>query len=452
MYKSGAEMPPILSSLLEYALQSLDIGSIMRSRLSLENDRIIVKDRWGKVVGSNLLGSGRTKVVAFGKASQSMMKSLLNILGDRVDEGILIYPKDQKASVEDERVKLLSSSHPVPDELSLEAARSIRKFLSDLSPRDSVIFLVSGGGSSLVEEPVPPITLEELKQAYTLLLNSGANIREVNTVRKHISTVKGGKLAQLAYPAQVISFIASDVPGNDISFVASGPTAPDPTTYQDALNIIEFYGLSEKMPESVMRVLKRGLNGELPETPKPEDQIFEKVSNYLIASPHDLAMSVKEKAEEMGLNAYLLTTRLEGESSEAAKVLSSIALDLKKGYTSFSRPAVLILAGETSVKVRGRGVGGRALELTAWFAREISESDGISMFAIDTDGKDGSSDAAGAFADEETWNRLKRLFGGELLNLLRNNDAYSLLDAGGYTIKTGPTGSNLNNLICIVVE
>lgn len=453
MFESKKRLPKYLSALLEHALKSLDIGKIMEQRLAHENGKIIVKDVFGNVIGKHELGKGKINVVAFGKASQNMTKALFKILGGNIDRGIVVFPKDQPVSIDfDSRFLLIQSTHPVPNKDSLEASRKVRGFLSELSADDSVIFLISGGGSSLIEEPFPPISLEELIHTYKLLLNSGANIKEINTVRKHISLVKGGRLAQLAYPAQIISLIASDVPGNELSFVASGPTAPDPTTYQDAYRIIEFYELLDKVPKNVLNIIKDGMLGKIPETPKASSSIFSKVKNYLIASPYDLTRSVKLKAEELGFNSYLLTNRIEGESSEVAKALSSIALDIKNGLSSLVKPAAIIIAGETSVKIRGGGKGGRALELVAWFAREISDTDGISMFAIDTDGKDGSSDSAGAFATGETWEELKKIFGGKIIEMLRNNDSYTLLDAGGYTIKTGPTGSNLNNLICILVE
>ncbi|MGB9785137.1 MAG: glycerate kinase type-2 family protein [Fervidicoccaceae archaeon] len=453
LYESGKKLPSKLSALLEHALKSLDIGKIMEQRIDYNGREIIIRDTRGKVVGKHELGRGKIKLIAFGKASQSMALTMLKILEGRFDEGVVIFPRDQPVVLEAKgNISVIPSTHPVPSESSLEAARRVREMLSGLSEEDNVIFLISGGGSSLLEEPIPPVSLDELVKTYKLLLNSGADIREINTVRKHISQVKGGRLAQQAYPAQVISLIASDVPGNDISFVASGPTVPDHTTYQDAYNILEFYELLGEVPESVLSTIKSGMLGKIPETPKEDSPIFSKVRNYLIASPYDLALSVKEKAEALGLNAYLLTTRVEGESSEVAKVFSSIALDVKSGLSSLSKPTAIIVAGETSVKVRGSGKGGRAIELAAWFAREISGTEGISMFAIDTDGKDGSSDAAGAFATGETWEELKKLFGRRIIDMLRNNDSFSLLDSGGYTIRTGPTGSNLNNLICILVE
>ncbi|MFP3268676.1 MAG: DUF4147 domain-containing protein [Desulfurococcales archaeon] len=453
MFITGKKMPSLLSELLKYSLERLDIGKMMEEKLMFDGISLSVKNFKGEIVGNHSFGKGKVKLISFGKAAQSMATAVIRIMGSIVSESLVVYPKEQNILLkEDPKVKIIPSTHPVPSELSVNASRKIRTALEGLNQEDTVLFLISGGGSSLVEEPMPPITLEELVKTYSLLLNSGADIKEINTVRKHLSLVKGGRLSQYAYPAQIISFYASDVPGNEISFIASGPTVPDQTTYLDAYNVLKFYGLEDKVPESVLKVIKNGISGELPETPKPGNPVFSRAASYLVATPYELALSLKRKSIELGLNSYIITTRIEGESSEAAKVLSSIALDTKSGLTDFKKPALIIVAGETSVRVRGKGIGGRATELVLWFSKEISGNEGISMFAIDTDGKDGSSDAAGAFADGNTWVELKEIFGSEIIRRLKDNDAFSVLDKGGYTIRTGPTGSNLNNLICILVE
>lgn len=453
MYKTGRNMPAYLSLLLEHSLRALDIGSMLEKRLSFDGRTLTITNREGRILGSHEIDNGKVILIALGKASQSMTKSMMKVMGERVSKAIVVFPEDQNLLLEPkDNITVIPSSHPVPSNKSILAARVIKEALSGLSSSDTAIFLISGGGSSLVEEPIQGISLDELVRTYSLLLSSGANIKEVNTVRKHISSVKGGRLAELAHPAKVIALIASDVPGNDESFIASGPTAPDPTTYQDALEILKFYELEEEVPSAVLNVLRDGAMGKLQETPKPGDHFFSNTWNYIVASPFDLAKAVEERARQLGFNAYVLTTRIEGESRELAKAISSVALDTLKGFTSFQRPAVLILAGEPSVKVRGRGKGGRATELIAWLSREIDGARGISAFAIDTDGKDGSSDAAGAFADWNTWSELVRIFGRKVIQMLNSNDSFSVLDSTGYTIRTGPTGSNLNNLICLIIE
>ncbi|HEW64078.1 glycerate kinase [Fervidicoccus fontis] len=451
--KTGKKMPEKLETILKESVRLADIQYYMKKRVRLEGECLIIKNEKENKEYKITIKNKRVHLISFGKASQKMAEFALNLLGSRIIDGIVVKLKfAEKISEFPQNIKVIEANHPVPDSGSIEAAKSILNLISNASEDDLMLFLISGGGSAMVELPIDPITLEDAEKAFSLLIRSGATIHEINAVRKHISQIKGGKLAKKAYPAEVVSLIASDVPGNYIDVIASGPTAPDTSTYSDAYRILEQYEILDKIPKSVLEVIEKGLRGEIEETPKPLDKVFERAHNFLIAAPSDLAKEVSSYVSKIGYNSYVLTSILQGESGEVAKALSSIAIDTKKGNTSFALPTALILAGETNVKVKGSGKGGRAMELVAYFSREIAGIDGISIFAIDTDGMDGSTTSAGAFADCNTWRKIFKKYGLKAFDELRNNNSYELLDSLGYTIYTGPTGSNLNNLICILID
>ncbi|MCE4613027.1 MAG: glycerate kinase [Desulfurococcales archaeon] len=389
-------------------------------------------------------------VIAFGKGAVSMVKGLLDA-GVEPSGGIVVIPRGSSARGFS-GLEVLEASHPVPDESSLRAGEAVIEWAR--SSRGSCsVFLVSGGGSSLVEKPVESLGLGDLVEATRLLINSGASIIEVNTVRKHLSEVKGGRLAEVAYPSRLAGFYASDVPGDRIDAIASGPTVPDPTTYSDAINVLELYGLTESVPESVLKVLEEGSQGLRPETPKPGSEVFKRAFNKVIARNIDVLEHLREVLEEWGYRVLVLTSRLEGESRHVGYVLASLTMEsLERGYP-LEPPAAILAGGETTVTVRGKGRGGRNMELAlAWgiYLSGWGVSDEAAILAMDTDGIDGFTEYAGAVL-EPRMIREARLRGVDPAQELANNNSLHVLEKVGALVKTGPTGSNLNSVIAVIV-
>ncbi len=390
-------------------------------------------------------------IVAFGKGSCSMAKGALNRL-ERVEGGTVVILEGSKCSLPG--LEIVESTHPIPSDKSLHAAETVIEWIRRAGD-SPVIVLVSGGGSAMVEKPLPGVELEDIAHATKVLLNAGLSILEINTVRKHLSLVKGGRLATYA-SGKVYGLYASDVPGDRLDLIASGPTVPDLTTFSDALDIITKNGLTDMMPTRVLEALERGMRGEIPETPKPGDPLFERVYNQLVAANINVLKGLQRKLEEAGYNTIILTSRIEGESREASKVLSSIALEILERGIPVEPPAALLVGGETAVTVAGEGRGGRNMELALSFALRLDywrpdlPHGTIRILAMDTDGIDGNTPSAGAIAFNGIREvcRERRL---DPMDYLLRNDTYSLFSRLGLTIDTGPTGSNLNSVAVILI-
>ena len=393
-------------------------------------------------------------VIAFGKASVPMAKAAVEVLGDRVEGGVVVIPR-WREPVKLGNLEVIQANHPVPDEGSLEAGEAVIEWSRAASGK-GLLVLVSGGGSALVEKPQEGLTLEDLTRTTKLLLNSGANIHEINTVRKHLSMVKGGWLAKHAKPGPVYAYYASDVPGDRFESIASGPTAPDPTTYSDALLVLKRYELLGKVPMSVIKVLEEGASGMRPETPKPDDPVFRNVSNKLVAANIDVLIGLQDVLEKDGFNTLILTSRLDGDSLEVGKALASITLEILERGVPISPPAALLLGGETSVKVNNpEGRGGRNQELAlSWLLyvdKWLSDNGHVGLLAMDTDGIDGNSPAAGAIV-VSGMSKLARDKGFDPYLYLEENNSYELLRAIGSTIETGGLDSNLNSVVIILIK
>ncbi len=400
------------------------------------------------------LGIRQAHIIAFGKGAISMARGAVEALR-RVEGGLVIVPEYMEGKIDG--LETLKSTHPLPSERSLEAGKAVLEYADGLGKDDSVLVLVSGGGSALVEYPLEGLSLIELVETNRILLNSGMSILEINTVRKHLSRIKGGRLAEALSPAKTYGLYVSDVPGDRLDLIASGPTVPDPSTYHDALSIIRTYSLEGKLPHGVLRILELGARGELPETPKPGDMVFRNVVNRLVAANINVLKRLEDSLRRRGYNTLVLTSRVSGESREVAKVLASIALDSYTRRVPIPSPAAIIVGGETSVTVTGKGRGGRNMELALWFAREIDywmggelEDAVIGIVSLDTDGIDGVTDAAGAIAYNGLL-RKARMLGIDYDGLLGSNDSYRLAEELGVLIKTGPTGSNLNSVSVVLV-
>ncbi|MEW6738595.1 MAG: glycerate kinase type-2 family protein [Nitrospirota bacterium] len=397
----------------------------------------------------------RLIVIGFGKAACSMAKAMEDNLGDLIDTGILItkygHSMSQGSGVKSQEsmIRIYEAGHPVPDENGLRGTEEIIKLLKGADENTLVVCLVSGGGSALLVSPYEGISLDEKQKITQLLLKAGVDIYELNTVRKHVSKVKGGRLSEIAYPAEMIALILSDVIGDRLDVIASGPTAPDKTTYNHAIGVLEKYKLTEKAPESVINMLGNGAKGLIPETPKDDNPVFEKVENTIIGSNMKALEAAKEKAESLGSQTEIISSEVTGEAREVGKWLANIAKGLR--VQGFKGSRCLISGGETTVTVKGNGLGGRNMELALSFAMEIEGIDGITLLSAGTDGTDGPTDAAGAIVDGETIKKAKTA-GLNPEKYLNNNDSYNFFKKIDELLITGPTGTNVMDVQIMVIE
>jgi len=387
----------------------------------------------------------RKVVVGFGKASYQMALACEESLGDRIDSGAIIVPKGSVKDSGLKRIRLLEGTHPVPTQLNVDSAREILQLTGGLASDDLVICLISGGGSALFTYPAQDITLEDKQEMTKLMLAAGLTIQEINCIRKHISGVKGGQLARHIYPAWVVSLILSDVVGDDLSSIASGPTSPDPYTFEDVMALFHKYHITEKVPENIAARIARGLEGRIPDTPKPDDRIFAKVANVIVANNTRTLYSMAERAESFGVKTMILTSYLEGEAREVGKVIGSIAKQVITQNLPLKPACAIFLGGETTVTLRGNGRGGRNQEMALSVALSIRGLPKVIFVSVGSDGIDGNSDAAGAIVDGRTIDRALEK-GLSPLKYLENNDSNTFLKAVDSLIYTGPTGTNVNDL------
>ena len=389
---------------------------------------------------------GRTLVVGAGKAAAAMALAveqhwpaaapLDGTVITRYAHGLLTN-----------RISVIEAGHPVPDEAGEAAAKRILNSAKRLSKDDLLLVLVSGGGSALLSLPVETITMADLKAVTQELLRCGAIIQEINTVRKHLSLIQGGRLA-LACKARILALVISDVTGDDPTHIASGPCSPDPTTYQDALDILNRYGC--KVPQAVQATLERGIRGELAETPKPGDKIFTRTENRVIATAQQSLDAAAKFFEANGVRAAILGDSVTGEAREVAKVYAALAREVAVHGQPWQRPVALISGGECTVTVRGKGRGGRCAEFLLSLVNDLQGADGVHALACDTDGIDGTEDNAGAIAAPDSIARAAQL-GLNAGKLLDNNDGYSFFSALGDLVVTGPTRTNVNDYRAILI-
>lgn len=393
--------------------------------------------------------TGRLIVAGAGKASGAMAAAVEAALGDRIAEGLVAVKDGYLAPTR--RIRLVEAGHPVPDARGAAAARDIHAMVRRAGEGDLVLVLISGGGSALAPAPAPPITLEDKRALTRLMLAGGATIGQLNAVRKHCSLLKGGQLARAAAPARVRALLLSDVVGDALDVIASGPTVPDSSTFAEAMDILGRLGLRGRAPASVLERLERGIRGEVPETPKAGDPLFDRVGNTVIGSNALVVEAATARAAQLGLAPHLLTRAFEGEAREAAERLVSLAREIQAGRGPVGAPACLLAAGETTVTVRGKGKGGRCQELALAAALLLEGTDGITVLAAGTDGTDGPTDAAGAIADGQSAARARAL-GEDPRARLDDNDSHPVLSRLGDLVVTGPTNTNLLDLYLAIVE
>jgi len=368
-------------------------------------------------------------VIGAGKASARMAQAAERLLGRRISGGLINVKYGHTAPLR--RIELNECAHPVPDANGLRGAERILGIASEAGPSDLVICVISGGASALTPCPIPPMTLDQKQQLTGELLRCGANIHELNTVRKHVSRFKGGRLAAAAAPATVLALILSDVIGDDLDVIGSGPTVPDRSTVADAERILKHYGIAAP---------------RLVESPKPGEAAFERVQNLIVGSNALAVAAASDEARRLGYRPLVLSTFIEGETRDVARVHAAIAKEVLASGRPVRRPACIISGGETTVTVRGKGLGGRNQEFALAAAIDIAGLDGVVVFSAGTDGTDGPTDAAGAIADGRTTAR-----GGDAAAYLRNNDSYHFFEKLGDLLKTGATGTNVADVRLIVI-
>jgi glycerate 2-kinase len=383
----------------------------------------------------------RIYVVGAGKAAGTMARAAEKAIGKRIFAGCINVKDGDTAKTK--RIEVRACGHPVPDERGVAGARRILELCGEAEAGDLVVCLISGGASALTPQPVPPITLAEKQETTKLLLACGATIHELNAVRKHLSLFKGGQLARAAAPAKVVSLILSDVVGDDLDVIGSGPTAPDPSTFETSLKAIDRYGLRDRLPESVRERLEQG--GE--ETPKPGAAVFRKVENTIVGSNQKSLEAAARKARELGYRTMILASTIEGETSDVARLHAAIARQIRVSGQPLRAPACVVSGGETTVTIRGSGKGGRNQEFALAAAIDIAGLDEVLVFSAGTDGTDGPTDAAGAMADGRTVARARR----DAVAALRENDSYSFFADRGDLVITGSTGTNVMDLHLVMV-
>jgi len=385
---------------------------------------------------------GRTIVIGCGKGAAQMAQAFEQVWNAPY-EGVVVTRYGYAAPTKS--IKVLEASHPVPDEAGLKAAKELTALVSGLSKDDLVIALVCGGGSALLPAPAGNLTLADEMAVNEALLASGAPISAMNCVRKHVSNIKGGRLAALAHPARVVSLVVSDIPGDNPALVASGPTVPDATTRQDALNIVKTYGM--KLPAAVMA----HLDSDAANAPMPDDAVFANNEVHVIASAAVSLEAAAVEAKKHGVEAVILSDAIEGEAREVGGVHAALAREVATRNRPFKKPVLILSGGETTVTLRAKGKGGRNSEFLLAFAIGIDGFDTIHALAADTDGIDGSEDNAGAFCDGTTVSRM-RVASVDAKAMLQGNNAWTAFDAVGDLFVPGPTGTNVNDLRAILVR
>ncbi len=439
---------------LSAALLAADPAEAVRRQVRRDGDMLRVAGRT-----YDLSRYRRVLVIGGGKASVPMAAAVEGILGERLTEG-LINTKEGHSAREcgvsadflapGSRVRVIEAGHPVPDARGQDGASRMAALLRGATADDLVICLISGGGSALMALPAPGVTLADKQATTRALLACGATINEVNTVRKHLSQSKGGSFALLAYPADVVTLILSDVIGSPLDVIASGPTVPDPTTFHQALAVLAAYDLLGKVPPPVRLHIEAGVAGNLDDTPDAGHPAFERTFNLVVADIRVAALAAEQEARRLGFSTLLLSTSVEGEAREIAKFLAAIGREEEETGGPLPRPACLIAGGETTVTVRGQGKGGRNQEMALAAALKIDGLADTVILCSATDGSDGPTDAAGAIVDGSTIRRAREM-GLDPAAYLADNNSYAFFNLLGDLIKTGPTNTNVNDLAMVFV-
>lgn len=440
-------------------VKRVDPYEMIRERLRVDGSRLRLREDTGETV-IDLTRFRRIYVHGAGKATAKMARAVEEILGDRLNAGVIAVKTGHVESLT--RIRTIEAGHPVPTEASVTAAHEVAELCGQGDESTLFIGLVSGGGSACLCFPREwdeggrrkTLTLEEKQEVTRLLLESGADINEINTVRKHLSNIKGGGLARLMYPATSLNIILSDVVGDRLDSIASGLTVGDPTSFADALDVLRRKGIEQRVPKAVLDLLADGIAGRVADTPGPEDPVFARVHNVLLGTNLAALRASAERASQLGYHVLPLSSQITGEAREAAKFYLGLALDTARNELAVAKPACIVGGGETTVTIRGKGRGGRNQEMALSFLHGLSQREadvkGIYFLSAGTDGNDGPTDAAGAFACGEAVEAAASR-GLSIDRFLSENDSYNFFDAIGHLFRSGPTNTNVCDLQILLV-
>jgi len=431
-------------SIFKAGVIGVDIQELIHKKIKLNDNNLIIDK-----INYDLRQFEKIVIIGGGKASSTMAASIEQILSEKINKGIVIT--SYGSVLHNRKVIIKEAAHPIPDENGIKWTNELLAIVNECDEKTLVICLISGGASSLLCSPVSGVSLNDIQKLNKDLIDCGATIAEINTIRKHLSKIKGGQLVKAAIPATLVSLILSDVVGDSLDVIASGSTAPDPTSYEDAIKILKDFSLIDKVPSPILKHLRNGAKGDISDTPKPGDLIFTHVQNVLIGTNIDAMISAEIEAKKLGYNTLILSPMIVGETRTVAKVHTAIAKSIQKYSLPISKPACFLSGGETTVKVKGEGKGGRNQEFVLTAAIELENEKKIIVLSAGTDGIDGPTDAAGAICDGET------VFRGEDKGMksndyLINNNSYEFFNKLDDLIMTGPTNTNVMDLRVILVN
>ena len=425
-------------------LQAVEPGAAVKNYCRIDDDRFFIGDRIYDLSRFN-----NVFVIGAGKASAPMAAALEDLIGKRITDGIVNVKYGHLAELK--RVKLIEAGHPVPDESGERGSHAILNLVNNAQKDDLVLCLMSGGGSALLPLPAEGLTLKDKQDTTKVLLACGATIHEINAIRKHTSMIKGGRLARATYPATLVALILSDVVGDNLDVIASGPTVPDSSTFMDCMEIFKKYNITEKLPANVVTHIESGIGGSVPETPKSGDPAFDRTHNQIVGSNFEAISAAKKEAETLGYNTLVLSSMIEGETKPVAHVHGAIAREIIKSGHPIRPPACILSGGETTVTITGTGLGGRCQEFALAAALDISGNRNIVVLGGGTDGTDGPTDAAGAIVDSNTITRAMAM-GLDPHHYLSNNDSYHFFETLGDLFITGPTNTNVMDLRIVLAR
>ena len=440
-----------MRAIFSRALERVDPYEMIKNSIAVEDDTLVISHN-GQTLRENLNAYRDIVAIGIGKASSKMGAAVEDILKERLSGGIVVTKYGHAERLKG--IQVIEAGHPIPDENSVAGAEAIYRIASRADENTLIINLISGGGSSLLSLPAEGVTLGDKQETTRVLLESGADIREINCVRKHISRVKGGRFAHAAFPARMINIILSDVVGDRLDSIASGIAVPDDTTYAQAVGIVDKYRIRSVLPASVVSLLESGKAGKNPDTPKQGDHVFDRVLNILLGNNLAACRAARDHGTYLGYRSFLLTSMLTGEAREAARFFAAVARDIRRCTSDFAKPALVVSGGETTVTVKGDGKGGRNQEMALSFLNDFQEAqddmEGIHFLSAGTDGTDGPTDAAGALVGPGLLHRV-RSSGLNTGAYLEKNDSYHFFQKAGGLFVTGPTNTNVCDIQLLIV-
>lgn len=437
----------LVSEMIYEILEAVNPSQSVKKKCALDDEILHVGQQ-----EYDIQSFDKVHVIGFGKAVLAMASGITEVLGDRIAGGYLItkhFDVEMQALLPD-TITITKGNHPIPDVDTFKSSAGLVEYVESIKKNDLVIVLISGGGSALCSAPISGVKPKEIQEMTQQLLACGAEIQEMNAIRKHLDQIKGGGLAELLYPATVTTLILSDVIGSPLDVIASGPTVPDTATFDTVSDIFDRYGLWNTAPTSICQNINTGLKGVISDTPKAGADCFTGVQNVLVADNVLACQTAVDVAKQNQLNAYLMTTSLNGEAREAGRVLVSLMEQIRHHNTPFQTPVCLVFGGETTVTLQGTGLGGRNQELALGALRELAGLEDVLLVTLATDGEDGPTDAAGAWVSGESLVKANQM-GLSVAEAMNNNDAYRFFTALNQIVHTGPSGTNVNDVtLCFV--